>query len=130
MTRVGNWKVAILIACIATVGTVHAADSATATDTQSQLAKEKSKDKVTKASMSADKDKGAKAANGKTETASKASTTTALDPGLEVPSARNRPATAATPGTRGFPKKTSESPDKSTTDTSNANGAKKPATGN
>jgi len=128
MTRAGNWKVGLLIACFATVGAVHAADSTT--DTQAQAAKDKSKDKVTKTSMSADK--GAKAANGKTETASKASTATALDPGLEVPAARNRPATAATPttGTRGFPKKTSESTDKSTTDASNANGAKKPATGN
>ena len=127
MTRAGNWKVGLLIACFATVGAVHAADSTT--DTQAQAAKDKSKDKVTKTSMSADK--GAKAANGKTETASKASTATALDPGLEVPAARNRPATAATPttGTRGFPKKTSDPADKSTTDAATATAVKTPATG-
>ena len=127
MTRAGNWKVALLIGGFAAVGVAYAADPATAAD----ASKDKSQDKAAKTSVAPDKDKGAKAMS-KSGSASKSSaTTTALDPGLEVPSARNRPATAPTPttGTRGFPKKTPDQADKAATDAATTTGATTPATG-
>lgn len=127
MTRAGNWKVAVLIGGFVAVGVACAADPATATD----AAKDQAKDKAAKTAVAADQDKGAKAVS-KTDSASKSSgATTALDPGLEVPSARNRPATAPTPttGTRGFPKKTPDQADQAATDAATTTGATKPATG-
>ena len=113
----GKWKFACLLACFAAFGAAQAADTASTPSTPEQAAKDKA---VNASTTSAEKAKSGKETRAKSDNGKSAKGTpamTAADPGLEVPSARNRPATAATPttGTRGFKPKPAESDDKSST---------------